>query len=135
MIFSIQPKYFHSKFFSNQIQQGETESKSNRFFSSTIYTKERGRIIEDNKTYDPLYLSASLFVAPHTSTCGHSMHADCWQTFFDNLVGKERSRRFPFRQPLLIDVELGEYLCPLCKRLSNCVLPVLPGLGGLAAEK
>ncbi|CAG0889985.1 unnamed protein product [Darwinula stevensoni] len=34
-----------------------------------------------------------------------------------------------FRQPLSFDIEKNEFMCPLCGRLSNGVLPILPHLG------
>ncbi len=32
------------------------------------------------------------------------------------------------------DVQDGEYTCPICERLSNTVLPVLPPLSSLRLE-
>ena len=46
-----------------------------------MLSKERGKIIEDGEDYDPLFTSSTLHQAVHTSTCGHVMHADCWQRF------------------------------------------------------
>lgn len=34
-----------------------------------------------------------------------------------------------------IDVESGEYLCPLCKRLSNAAIPLLPALSFLDVKR
>ena len=50
-------------------------------FRSTVLSKERGKIIEDGEDYDPLFTPSTLHQAVHTSTCGHVMHADCWQRF------------------------------------------------------
>jgi E3 ubiquitin-protein ligase UBR2 len=79
----------------------------------------------------PLFLSAYLGASPHTSTCGHVMHASCWQKYFDNVLAKENRRPYRLRQPASFDVEKHEYLCPLCECLSNTVLPLLPSLGTL----
>lgn len=76
----------------------------------------------------PMFLSAKLGASPHTSTCGHVMHAYCWQTYFDNVLAKENRRPYRLRQPASFDVEKNEYLCPLCECLSNTVLPLLPSL-------
>ena len=46
---------------------------------STVLSKSRGKVIEDPEQHDPLFTSADLPVGAHTSTCGHVMHADCWQ--------------------------------------------------------
>ncbi|XP_058788603.1 E3 ubiquitin-protein ligase UBR2 [Phymastichus coffea] len=77
----------------------------------------------------PLFLSSYLGASPHASTCGHVMHAACWQKYFDNVLAKENRRPYRLRQPASFDVEKQEYLCPLCECLSNTVLPVLPALG------
>lgn len=79
----------------------------------------------------PLFLSSYLGASPHTSTCGHVMHASCWQKYFDNVLAKENRRPYRLRQPASFDVEKHEYLCPLCECLSNTVLPLLPSLGTL----
>ncbi|XP_063980844.1 E3 ubiquitin-protein ligase UBR2 isoform X2 [Diachasmimorpha longicaudata] len=75
-----------------------------------------------------LYLSSRLGAAPHTSTCGHVMHASCWEKYFDNVLAKENRRPYRLRQPASFDIEKHEYLCPLCEGLSNTVLPLLPPL-------
>lgn len=77
----------------------------------------------------PLFLSSILGASPHTRTCGHVMHASCWQKYFDNVLAKENRRPYRVRQPASFEVEKREYLCPLCECLSNTVLPVLPALG------
>ncbi|XP_034933670.1 E3 ubiquitin-protein ligase UBR2 [Chelonus insularis] len=91
---------------------------------STVLCQTRSEPDEPN----PIYLSAKLGASPHTSTCGHVMHAYCWQTHFDNVLAKEHRRPYRLRQPASFDVEKQEYLCPLCECLSNTVLPLLPPL-------
>ncbi|XP_014208989.1 E3 ubiquitin-protein ligase UBR2 [Copidosoma floridanum] len=76
-----------------------------------------------------LYLSSHLGASPHASTCGHVMHAACWQRHFDNVLTKENRRPYRLRQPVSFDVEKHEYLCPLCECLSNTVMPLLPSIG------
>ncbi|XP_046835052.1 E3 ubiquitin-protein ligase UBR2 [Vespa crabro] len=97
---------------------------------STVLCQYRGNTEEP----DPLYLSAKLGASPHTSTCGHVMHAHCWQEYFDNVLAKENRRPYRLRQPASFDVEKHEYLCPLCECLSNTVLPLLPPLGVLQSR-
>lgn len=94
---------------------------------STVLCQNRAKVEETN----PLYLSANLGASLHTSTCGHVMHAACWQSYFDNVLAKENRRPYRLRQPASFDVEKHEYLCPLCECLSNTVLPLLPALGKL----
>lgn len=91
---------------------------------STVLCQTRNDPDEPN----PLYLSSKLGASPHTSTCGHVMHANCWQTYFDNVLAKENRRPYRLRHPASFDVEKHEYLCPLCECLSNTVLPLLPPL-------
>lgn len=77
---------------------------------------------------NPLWLGASLGPAPHTSTCGHVMHASCWQKFYGNVLARESRRPYRLRQPSSFNVDKHEFLCPLCECLSNTVLPLLPPL-------
>lgn len=83
---------------------------------------------------DHSYLNSNLGPAPHTSTCGHVMHSDCWQKYFDNVVMKEHRRPYRHRHPASFDVEKQEFLCPLCECLSNTVLPLIPSLGSMHPE-
>ncbi|KAI0239314.1 E3 ubiquitin-protein ligase UBR2 [Lamellibrachia satsuma] len=98
---------------------------------STVLSKSRGKVIEDPEQHDPLFTSADLPVGAHTATCGHIMHADCWQRFFDAILAKERRRTLRFRHHVSYDIDKGEFLCPLCETLSNSVLPIIPHLGTL----
>lgn len=66
-----------------------------------------------------------LIVYPHTSSCGHVMHAKCWKEYFDNEVMKESRRTNRNRNQGVIP-EKKEFLCPLCRCLSNAVLPLIP---------
>ncbi|RZB39562.1 zf-UBR and/or ClpS domain containing protein [Asbolus verrucosus] len=77
---------------------------------------------------DPLYLHSNLGPAPHTSTCGHVMHGDCWRKYFDNVMIREHRRPYRLRHPASFDVDKQEFLCPLCECLSNTVLPLVPAL-------
>nr|XP_040564177.1 LOW QUALITY PROTEIN: E3 ubiquitin-protein ligase UBR2-like [Lepeophtheirus salmonis] len=70
------------------------------------------------------YLPSDLSIGPAIVSCGHTMHAHCYQKFFSTLICKERERRI--RRMINYDVSHNEYLCPICERLSNSVLPVVP---------
>ncbi|KAI8514759.1 E3 ubiquitin-protein ligase ubr1 [Branchiostoma belcheri] len=93
---------------------------------STALSKSRGKGLEDPDKYDPLLVSPDLYHGVHTSTCGHVMHADCWQRFYEAIVAKEQRRTMRFRHILSYEVDRGEFLCPLCETLSNTVIPILP---------
>lgn len=64
---------------------------------------------------------------PHTSSCGHVMHATCWKEYFNNEVLKE-NRRPNRNRSQGMTTEKKEFLCPLCRCLSNAVIPISPAL-------
>lgn len=68
--------------------------------------------------------SAALWRLPHASSCGHVMHAVCWLQYL-RVVTRERRRTVRPMGVFGADWRRGEYLCPLCQRLSNTVLPLL----------
>uniref|UniRef100_A0A8C5EBF7 E3 ubiquitin-protein ligase n=1 Tax=Gouania willdenowi TaxID=441366 RepID=A0A8C5EBF7_GOUWI len=87
---------------------------------STVLTQCRGKI--SRGTY-PLFMPPELAVGTHTGSCGHVMHATCWQKYFEAVQNTTRNR---LHAELIIDLENGEYLCPLCKSLCNTVVPLIP---------
>ncbi|VDN02420.1 unnamed protein product [Thelazia callipaeda] len=95
---------------------------------SSLFSKVK----QDKKESDlsEIFVPAALRSGGEASTCGHLMHFNCYKKFSELIRDRDRGRN---RQPLafnprVVDVSLGEYLCPLCKRLSNTILPVLPPL-------
>lgn len=88
-----------------------------------------------------------LGLGTHVSSCGHSLHAVCWVQYWDKECERSqgalltpcpvsaqtawRAGRRGFRSGA--DRVSGEFTCPLCKRLSNAVLPLLPPIKHLAA--
>ena len=50
--------------------------------------------------------------------CGHCMHASCYETFKASLRTGNALRSFTTKS------SAGEFLCPLCKSLSNALVPV-----------
>ena len=92
---------------------------------SKVLSLARGKSLVSSSDYNPLYPPRDMFTGVFTSTCGHLMHSECWQKYFDAVKDKEG------RQPLRlrfqrIEVHKNEYLCPLCSSLCNTVVPVLP---------
>ncbi|VVB12938.1 unnamed protein product [Arabis nemorensis] len=62
----------------------------------------------------------------YLSSCGHAVHQSCLERYINSL--KERSiRRNVFEGAHILDLEQGEFLCPVCRRLVNSVLPACPG--------
>ena len=94
---------------------------------STVLSKNRDRKLwNDSESIDPLLVSSDLYFGPHISTCGHVMHSDCWQKFFDSVMAKERRRPIRYGRHVSFDVDKHEFLCPLCECLSNSVIPLIP---------
>ncbi|ERE90618.1 E3 ubiquitin-protein ligase [Cricetulus griseus] len=92
---------------------------------STVLSKDRTKFIQDPEKYDPLFMHPDLSCGTHTGSCGHVMHAHCWQRYFDSVQAKEQRRQQRLRLHTSYDVENGEFLCPLCECLSNTVIPLL----------
>eukprot|EP00179_Madagascaria_erythrocladioides_P025069 CAMPEP_0198329614 /NCGR_PEP_ID=MMETSP1450-20131203/16320_1 /TAXON_ID=753684 ORGANISM="Madagascaria erythrocladiodes, Strain CCMP3234" /NCGR_SAMPLE_ID=MMETSP1450 /ASSEMBLY_ACC=CAM_ASM_001115 /LENGTH=1097 /DNA_ID=CAMNT_0044033851 /DNA_START=111 /DNA_END=3404 /DNA_ORIENTATION=+ len=55
--------------------------------------------------------------------CGHHIHLDCFQEFFSALLMKA-VRSQSFEGEALLVPQLGEFLCPVCRRLSNLIIPL-----------
>ncbi|KAF4531476.1 hypothetical protein B566_EDAN004248 [Ephemera danica] len=99
---------------------------------STILCRKREKVkrsLEDDKSMaciskDFPCLPNNLGPAPYVSSCGHKLHTECFYTYHAKSVEAE-SQRLLRDLPPLFDVDKGELLCPLCKNLSNVVLPVL----------
>lgn len=58
---------------------------------------------------------AKRFVGGHVALCGHAVHSECWESYLatvshreDRIIGKR-----------------DEFRCPLCQRLSNCLVPFI----------
>ena len=98
---------------------------------STVLSKNRDRKVNSGLGDDapePHFMPADLYFGPHVSTCGHVMHSDCWQKFFESVLAKERRRPLRYGRHVSFDVDKNEFLCPLCECLSNTVIPILPAL-------
>jgi E3 ubiquitin-protein ligase UBR2 len=70
-------------------------------------------------------LKSDLSRSPYASSCGHTMHASCWQKHYDDILQHERLRN-RLRHPQSFDVSKQEFLCPLCRCISNTVMPLIP---------
>lgn len=58
----------------------------------------------------------------HISTCGHAMHATCYDSFFSAQLA--RSLNQMVNRVSACDPTRREAQCPLCKGLMNCLLPL-----------
>ncbi|XP_058507486.1 E3 ubiquitin-protein ligase UBR2 isoform X4 [Solea solea] len=93
---------------------------------STVLSKNRHRSLPNPERYDPVFQHPDLSLGIYTASCGHIMHATCWQRYFEAVQVKEQRRQQRLRGHTSYDVENGEFLCPLCECLSNTVIPLLP---------
>uniref|UniRef100_A0A6Q2YIS5 E3 ubiquitin-protein ligase n=1 Tax=Esox lucius TaxID=8010 RepID=A0A6Q2YIS5_ESOLU len=90
---------------------------------STVLTQCRGKTLACKETSYPLFMPPDLAVGTHTGSCGHVMHSTCWQKYFEAVQNATRNR---LHAEHIIDLENGEYMCPLCKSLCNTVVPLIP---------
>eukprot|EP00850_Spirogloea_muscicola_P017096 SM000143S00761 [mRNA] locus=s143:215929:225527:- [translate_table: standard] len=61
----------------------------------------------------------------HVATCGHALHQSCLDRYFSSLLQRYLSREYYEGASVVNPVE-GEYLCPMCRRLANATLPLVP---------
>ncbi|MBA0684471.1 hypothetical protein Goari_026056, partial [Gossypium aridum] len=62
----------------------------------------------------------------YLSSCGHAVHQDCLDRYLSSL--KERYvQRSLFEGAHNVDPDQGEFLCPVCRRLANSILPAVNG--------
>lgn len=102
---------------------------------STVLSRKRekppknpaGEGDEDGYNMPTLCLSAALSPGAHVNSCGHKMHYDCFNKYYENTVARESRRSFRRLSPPF-DVEKQEFMCPLCNNLNNNVLPLYPPL-------
>lgn len=59
----------------------------------------------------------------HISLCGHAVHVYCFEKYFKSLP-RNRGHRGAFLGSDLVDLEKREFLCPVCRRFSNLILPL-----------
>lgn len=52
----------------------------------------------------------------HYSTCRHSVHSTCFNTYFDSLISRNNNGQ-PYEGQGIIDLEKREFLCPTVKKL------------------
>ena len=69
----------------------------------------------------------------HVAACGHRVHAACLSRYVAALrASYTAGRHFPGEY--VLSVAAGQFLCPVCRRLANGVLPALPRAVPAAAD-
>ncbi|CEG37028.1 hypothetical protein L917_15713 [Plasmopara halstedii] len=73
------------------------------------------------------YQSAKLYLTPcglHVRTCQHAVHINCLERYITSLHDKAmRGEEFDGVQAIDPDSAMTQFLCPLCKTLSNFLIP------------
>lgn len=91
---------------------------------STLLSNDHSQALDEGDEADPLVSYRDQRVGTHVGSCGHVMHGDCWQRFFESILATDRlSIRFRIRNTF--DLTKREFLCPLCSGLGNTVLPIV----------
>ncbi|ULU11742.1 hypothetical protein L3Y34_015265 [Caenorhabditis briggsae] len=104
------------------IQQSQLFTHKNQ--KGELMTASSGAI----STRDLLTAPATLQYGVDVSTCSHSMHYECYKSLSESNRSRDslRARQVGQHPHKMVDTESGEFQCPLCKRLSNAAIPILP---------
>lgn len=70
----------------------------------------------------PLGDSVTRFVGTHVALCGHAVHTSCCDSYLASVAQRESLTGIGDR---LEGGKKGEFRCPLCQRLSNCLVPFI----------
>lgn len=96
---------------------------------SSVLSQHRPSTSKLSSGWKQGFMPSDLPVGTFVSTCGHTMHSDCRQRYFDSSSARERRLRLQLRfQRHVADHEVDEFLCPLCGTIGNTVIPVIPPL-------
>jgi hypothetical protein len=83
---------------------------------------------------DSIHNSAQLYLTPcglHIRTCQHAVHIDCLERYITSLHDKAiRGEDFDGVQAIDPDSAMTQFLCPLCKTLSNFLMPISMPVSG-----
>lgn len=98
-------------------QENENSATSQRQNSSRSHTKAMEGLLHD-------HVGSNDGVGVHMSSCGHAVHQECLDRYLSSLVQRYHSRTL-FEGLQIVDPNQGEFLCPVCRRLANSVLPYI----------
>jgi hypothetical protein len=62
----------------------------------------------------------------HISFCGHALHAGCYEQYYKGVAAAHAADDMTAR--VTLDVAASDFNCPLCKSLSNVLVPYAPKL-------
>eukprot|EP00178_Gracilaria_changii_P007181 TRINITY_DN229_c0_g1_i1.p1 TRINITY_DN229_c0_g1~~TRINITY_DN229_c0_g1_i1.p1 ORF type:complete len:1999 (+),score=196.21 TRINITY_DN229_c0_g1_i1:11536-17532(+) len=86
--------------------------------TSTDFVSTQQKLIHLNLLKDGVEQSKCV----HISLCSHVIHMRCFEGYFSSLLHSS-SRRILFEGFNVVNLQRVEFLCPVCRRLANLVLP------------
>jgi len=89
------------------------------YVQASTVLKGGGGTPHPNEGSNPLS-SISNFVGTHVSLCGHAVHTSCFESHLKDLA--QRNERNTDR---LEGGKRGDFQCPMCRQLSNCLIPFI----------
>ena len=96
----------------------------------TLATEMERRIEQFRQNFDESSWLSSLNIGyeggVYVHTCGHYLHLDCHKQYLVSLRSQQRQQS--------LNVERGEYSCPLCRQLANSALPIATQLYSKGTE-
>ncbi|DAZ96356.1 TPA: LOW QUALITY PROTEIN: hypothetical protein N0F65_008006, partial [Lagenidium giganteum] len=64
-------------------------------------------------------------VPVHLRMCGHAVHHNCWESYHATQFQRAITGGHHRHSPNAVDVTKKEFLCPLCKAISNVLIPAV----------
>ncbi|TPX37695.1 hypothetical protein SmJEL517_g00734 [Synchytrium microbalum] len=86
--------------------------------AKTSGTSTSGETSKPFQAIDYRLAEAGFFI----STCGHLMHTTCFESYIASIHTRHESTHIRRLEPE--DLRQQEFLCPLCKTLGNCLVPL-----------
>uniref|UniRef100_A0A0K0EPA5 E3 ubiquitin-protein ligase n=1 Tax=Strongyloides stercoralis TaxID=6248 RepID=A0A0K0EPA5_STRER len=94
-------------------------------YKSFLFTQKDYINLKNNNNLD-VFVDACIPESLAIMTCGHTIHYQCFKNFQESYKSRNNPRMTNTHNTRIIDIDNGEYLCPLCKRISNCAIPYIP---------
>ncbi|CAH2240133.1 jg6387 [Pararge aegeria aegeria] len=112
----------------------QMKNQMNKFIANntTLFEETNTAVTEEEEKQDllPLYRGAALGVWGGGVNEAPRICIMCQEQsgLMGLVITRGTAKPYRIRQPTAFDVEKKEYLCPLCERLCNTALPLLPAL-------
>lgn len=110
-------------------QRGEGENTGDVDMDAT--SSERYSSLQNSQLRQSFFLSPEMLRHGvescenlHISFCGHSIHIECFDRYF-SILTQSKARHSLYEGANVLDLDKLEFLCPVCRRLANMVLPIM----------